>query len=230
MLDHPGVVKALDSGPKSRLYIVLEWLGGRPLSEMLEDSGRLPPDRAVRVAIGIGEALQYIHAHGIVHRDLSPENVMVDSVDGIKLIDFGMARLSGSPRITFAGLSPVRGTLDYAAPEQLAGKRGDARSDIYAFGVILHQMLTGVVPSSAEPGKTVAEIAPALAAIVSHATERLPEDRYPNASECLRDLSDPERAALTRRSGPQRHARWSRAVLALAVLVLLAMFLRWYFS
>ena len=89
------------------------------------------------------DALGYIHSHGVVHRDLKPENIMVDADDHIKLIDFGIAANAGARRITFAKLSQTMGTPDYISPEQVKGKRGDARSDLYAMGVMLYEMLTG---------------------------------------------------------------------------------------
>ena len=91
-------------------------------------------------------ALDYIHKNGVVHRDLKPENIMVDEQDNIKLIDFGIAANVGSRRLTFAKLSQTMGTPDYISPEQVRGKRGDARSDLYALGVMLYEMLTGKVP------------------------------------------------------------------------------------
>ena len=90
---------------------------------------RLPPERAVKIALGIADALSYIHNHGVVHRDLKPENIMVDADDRIKLIDFGIAGKEGSRRLTFAKLSQVMGTPEYISPEQVKGKRGDGRSD-----------------------------------------------------------------------------------------------------
>ena len=97
----------------------------------------------MKIALGVLDALDYIHSHGVVHRDLKPENIMVDEDDHIKLIDFGIAGQEGARRLTFAKLSQVMGTPDYISPEQVKGKRGDARSDIYALGVMLYEMLTG---------------------------------------------------------------------------------------
>jgi eukaryotic-like serine/threonine-protein kinase len=105
-----------------------------------------PQDRAIRIAIGVLDALEYIHANGVVHRDLKPENIMVDADDNIKLIDFGIAGDTAARRLTYANFTAALGTPDYISPEQVKGKRGDGRSDIYSMGVILYEMLTGKLP------------------------------------------------------------------------------------
>ena len=145
-LDHPGMVKTFNGEERSRLYMVIEWVDGRLLRTMLNEQGKLPIERAVTIALGMCDALDYMHKHGVVHRDLKPENVMVDGEDRIKLIDFGIAMKEDARRLTFAGPSPMLGTPDYIAPEQVKGQRGDQRSDIYALGIMLYEMLTGRVP------------------------------------------------------------------------------------
>src|SRR5437660_12787750 len=126
--------------------MVKEWVAGRLLRKRLNEEKKLPPDRARRITLHVLDALDYIHAHGVVHRDLKPENIMVDANDNIKLIDFGIASNAASRRITFAKLSQTMCTPDYISPEQVKGKRGDAHSDVYATGIMLYEMLTGKVP------------------------------------------------------------------------------------
>src|SRR6202030_2939382 len=147
-LDHPGVMKVYPDDDRSRIYMVMEWVDGRLLRQILIQQKKLPIDRAVRITLGICDALEYIHSKGVVHRDLKPENIMVDAEDHVKLIDFGIAGKAGARRLTFAKLSQVMGSPDYISPEQVKGKRGDARADLYAVGVILYEMLTGETPFS----------------------------------------------------------------------------------
>ena len=145
-LGHPGIVKTYDGEERSRLYMVIEWVEGRLLRAILSEQRQLPVERATSLTLQILDALDTMHKHGIVHRDLKPENIMVDEEDRIKLIDFGIAMKEDARRITFVGMSPALGTPDYIAPEQVKGQRGDQRSDIYALGIILYEMLAGQPP------------------------------------------------------------------------------------
>jgi serine/threonine-protein kinase len=136
-LQHPGIRRVFPSAGQSRLYIAMEWLDGRLLSQVLAAEGQFSIPRAVCIAREILSALDYMHRHGVVHRDLKPENIMLGAGDRIKIIDFGIASCAGSRRLTFGKLSQVMGSPDYISPEQLKNKRGDARSDLYAVGVML---------------------------------------------------------------------------------------------
>jgi eukaryotic-like serine/threonine-protein kinase len=204
-LDHASVVKVLDDHRRSRLYMVEEWVEGRLLRTILFEEGKLPSDRAVRLAMEICVALDYLHSQGVVHRDLKPENIIVDSLERAKIIDFGLASITGARRLTFGKLSQLMGSPDYISPEQVKGKRGDRRSDLYALGVILYEMLTGQPPFSGSnlfalmnarvendptpPREINPEISLQLQAVVCRALARDPQDRYSSASELAWDLS-----------------------------------------
>lgn len=210
--DHPGVIKVKESDNSTRVvYLVLEWVDGRPLREILAEEGKLDPERAIRIACSVCEALDYLHANGVVHRDLKPENIMVGPGDRIKLIDFGIARKAGARRLTFGKLSNIMGTAEYIAPEQVKGKRGDARSDLYALGVILFEMLTGGTPFSGPNPLAVMnsrlksdpvrlrDANPALSseleAILIRTLERNPQNRYGSARELAWELEHPGRVS-----------------------------------
>ncbi len=142
-LDHPGVMKVIPNDDRHDPYIVMEWVPGRLLREIIAETRKMPPERAIKIVVQICKALDHIHSHGVIHRDLKPENIMVDEHDNIKIIDFGISANIGARRITFAKLTDTMGTPDYISPEQVKGGRGDARSDVYAVGVMLYEMLTG---------------------------------------------------------------------------------------
>jgi len=218
-MDHPGVLKAMNEDSPSRIYMVLEWVEGRSLREVLAQDGPLPPERATRIALAICDALGHIHARGVAHRDLKPENVMIDAGDRVKLIDFGIAAKAGVRRLTFGKLSNIMGTPEYISPEQVKGQRGDARSDLYALGTMLYEMLTGVTPfrgsnafaimnarlktTPIPPRKIVPELSPQLDAIVSCALERHPDDRYRSALEFAYDLEHQDRVGVAERGAPR---------------------------
>ncbi len=226
-IDHPGVMKVLPNPGHSSVYMVMEWIDGRLLRQIMNEQRPLPPERAARLVAAICHALEHIHAHGIVHRDLKPENIMVDARDGIHLIDFGIAGAAGARRLTFAGFSQSFGTPDYISPEQVKGKRGDARSDIYSMGVMLYEMLTGQVPFTGDnpfavmndrllnqpdsPRTLNPGISPQLQEIVFRALEREPKNRYASAREMAQDLEHQEEVGVAPRSEETRRKRHSPA-------------------
>jgi serine/threonine protein kinase len=204
-LRHPSIRKILRTPKSRRLYMVMEWLDGRLLRQVLADEDRMPMQRAISIALELLDALGYMHAQGVVHRDLKPENVMLDERDHAKIIDFGIASLVGSRRLTFGKLSQVMGSPDYISPEQVKNQRGDARSDLYGVGVMLFEMLTGEPPfhgsnpfavmnarltaSPRLPSEMNPDIPPQLNAVVLRALERDPDRRYATAQEFAYDLA-----------------------------------------
>ncbi len=239
-MNHIGVVRVLADEDRSEDYMVMEWAEGRLLRKILDEQRSLSPERSVRIALRILEVLEYVHSHGVVHRDLKPENIMVDEHDNIKVLDFGIAANAKSRRLTFAKFSQM-GTPDYISPEQVKGKRGDSRSDLYALGVMLYEMLTGKVPfsgvnpllvmndrllnSPVPPREIDPTIAPQLQEVIYRALERDPKKRYPSAHDFAWDLKHPDRVGIAERSElhswKERRAPWSRKVLFYAMLVLI---------
>jgi len=207
-LKHQGVVETIDSGDLDQLCIVMEWVEGKFLREILTKEGTLSVDRATRIATGVCEALEYIHSQGVVHRDLKPENIMVGEGDTTKLIDFGISASEGMRRLTFSKFSNAMGTPDYISPEQIKRKRNDGRSDVYALGVILFEMLTGQTPfngpnpfavmndrlvNDPPPAREInPEISAQMQEILYRAMERDPENRFAGAKEFAAALAHPE--------------------------------------
>jgi eukaryotic-like serine/threonine-protein kinase len=239
-LNHPNVMRVFGGEKHSRIYMVMEWCPGRLLRQIL-DEGRLPQDRAIRIAIEILKALEYIHSNGVVHRDLKPENIMVDENDHIKLIDFGIAGDTASRRLTYANFTSMLGTPNYIAPEQVKGKRGDGRTDLYSMGVILYEMLTGKLPFTGPtplaamndrllnhpvpPRVADPSVSPQLQEIIYRALERDPKNRYATAQEFIRDLEHPDQVGVEDRAElrdwQKRKSQLSRKILYYAGLALI---------
>jgi serine/threonine-protein kinase len=246
-LRHTGIRKIFPGPGQSRLYMAMEWLDGQLLRQVLADEGPMSVDRAVSIALDILGALNYIHGRGIVHRDLKPENIMLGE-GHLKIIDFGIAACAGSRRLTFGKLSQVMGSPDYISPEQVRNKRGDARSDLYALGVILYEMLTGETPFHGEnpfavmnarlvtaprpPSEMNPEVTPQLQQVVLRSLERDPSHRYASAQEFAHDLSHLDQvqvadrpACVDLRQQPRRRSLASYLMLALIPAVFLALLL-----
>lgn len=214
-LNHPHIVQVIDFGEDDNTpYIVLEFVDGETLKERIRRLGRLPISEAVAYAIEIGRALQAAHERHIVHRDVKPQNVLVDEEGSAKVTDFGIARTLDQEGLTADGR--VLGTTDYVSPEQALGQPVTGQSDVYSLGVVLFEMLTGDVPFKGENQVAVAmkhvreelpdvqirrpEVSAALAAVLDRATAKDLDDRYPDAGSFIADLED-ALAIETARSG-----------------------------
>jgi serine/threonine-protein kinase len=239
-LNHPNVMRVFGGEGRSRVYMVMEWCQGRLLRQIM-DEGRLSHDRAIRIAIGVLEALDYIHTNGVVHRDLKPENIMVDEEDKIKLIDFGIASDSAARRLTYANFTATLGTPNYISPEQVKGKRGDGRSDIYSMGVILYEMLSGRLPFSGPspmaamndrllnhpvpPSVADPSISPQLQEVLYRALERDPRNRYATAHEFVHDLQHIDQVGVEDRdelrNWQRRKSHLSRKILYYGALAMI---------
>ena len=208
-LTHPHIVGVIDAGEDldptyPRPYIVFEYVEGETLKERIRRMGRLPINEAVAYAIEIARALGAAHARHIVHRDVKPQNVLIDEEGSAKVTDFGIARTLDEEGLTADGR--VLGTTDYVSPEQALGQRVTGQSDLYSLGVVLYEMLTGEVPFKGDNQVAVAmkhvreqlpdvqakrpEVSAALAAVVDNATAKDPKDRYANDAELIADLED----------------------------------------
>ena len=224
ILDHPNILKFYEPDPKqSRPYIVMEFLEGRTLAQVMNEVKPFPIDDALQITARIADALSHMHAKGVVHRDLKPQNIMICKDGSLRIMDFGIARATDMRRLTFVGFTPAMGTPDYMAPEQVKGKRGDARTDIYSLGAMLYEMVTGALPFEAEnpfmvmnarvtgdpkaPRDVNPKVPPEVEELILHAMERDPRKRYQSAKDMKEQLEDLSLVQLTGRS---RHLRVPR--------------------
>jgi serine/threonine-protein kinase len=215
-LNHPNIIRVLTPRRKSRMYLAMEYIDGVSLRAMMRDKQPLDTTQALDIARQVCSALVYMHSQGVVHRDLKPENILVTESGQVKIMDFGIALDESARRLTWSGLSSTIGTPDYMAPEQVSGRRGDVRTDIYALGTMLYEMLTGTLPFEGEnvyammraktsedpqpPSRYRLDLDPHLEEIILHAIARQPRDRYGSATEMQKDLCDPSQVIVTGRA------------------------------
>ena len=202
-LSHPNIVNVYDVGQENNLYyIVMEYIDGQTLKDLILEKGTLPPSQVVSIAIQICEALEEAHKHNTVHRDIKPHNILITPAGRIKVADFGIARGVTNTTITYT--STIIGSVHYLSPEQASGKPAEERSDIYSLGIVLYEMLTGTVPFSGEnpvavalkhiqenvpfPAEINTEVSLELEEIIMQAVEKNPTDRYRTAKELKEDL------------------------------------------
>jgi beta-lactam-binding protein with PASTA domain/tRNA A-37 threonylcarbamoyl transferase component Bud32 len=208
-LNHPNVVAVYDTGEDMATgvpvpYIVMEYVDGRTVRDLLQDGHRLLPERSLEIIDGVLRALDYSHQAGIVHRDIKPGNVMVTRNGDIKVMDFGIARAMSDAQATMTQTAQVIGTAQYLSPEQARGERVDSRSDLYSTGCLLYELITGRPPFTGDspvaiayqhvrenpiPPSRVDPDVPAWAdAIVLKAMAKSPADRYQTAADMRADL------------------------------------------
>jgi len=208
-LNHPSIVAVYDTGDDtvghaSVPYIVMEYVDGRTLRDLLREDRRLLPERAMEITDGVLRALDYSHRNGIVHRDIKPGNVMLTRAGDVKVMDFGIARAVSDAQATMTQTAQVIGTAQYLSPEQARGERVDARSDLYSTGCLLYELLTGRPPFTGDspvaiayqhvrenpvpPSRVDPEIPAWADAIVLRAMAKDPGDRYQSAGDMRNDI------------------------------------------
>ena len=208
-LNHPSIVAVYDTGEDMATgvpvpYIVMEYVDGRTVRDLLQEGHRLLPERSLEIIDGVLRALDYSHQAGIVHRDIKPGNVMVTRNGDIKVMDFGIARAMSDAQATMTQTAQVIGTAQYLSPEQARGERVDARSDLYSTGCLLYELLTGRPPFTGDspvaiayqhvrenpvpPSRVDPDVPPWADAIVLKAMAKSPADRYQTAADMRADL------------------------------------------
>jgi len=208
-LDHPAILKGLGSGKFNRIpFLVTEYVEVTSLRSLIESSAPLPVEKAIELARKIADGMSYCHKNGVIHRDLKPENIFITEINQPVIMDFGLALTKGAHRVTYSNLSATMGTPDYMSPEQIDGRRGDQRTDIYALGIIFFEMLTGRPPFTGDSPMVVmcqhlnslpprvdklnAAVPQNIAAIVSTCLQKDPDARFSSMDAMIEALENPE--------------------------------------
>jgi serine/threonine-protein kinase len=238
-LNHPGIIRIVPVDQPSRSYLAMEYLQGQTLWDRMRHERPLPIDEALCIARKLCDALEHMEQHQVFHRDLKPTNVMLCPDGSLRIMDFGVAMTATARRLTLAGAKGI-GTPEYMAPEQVQGRRGDHRADVYSVGAILYEMTTGRRPYDEQPdlasqhrarlvGDPVApralnpSLSPVIEEIVLHALARDPNDRYRSAAELKTELECPERVAVTGRASRLRPVKLRSQARIVTQLVLIAL-------
>ena len=205
-LSHPAIQKGLGSGRFNNTpYLVTELISGQSMRDYISSSAPLDAETAVALIAKIADGMAHCHDLGIVHRDLKPETILIKDDGQPVILDFGLALTKNAHRVTYANLSSTAGTPGYMAPEQVEGQRGDQRTDLYALGIMLFELLTGRVPFDGDNpmavmamhlkggiprlDREVAGVSPQLAAVAAKALQREPEDRHADLHAFLHELT-----------------------------------------
>lgn len=230
-MTHPNIVNLLDVGvePDGTRYLVIEFVSGKTLKQFIQESGALRPDIAAQIIIRVLAAVQHAHQNGVIHRDIKPQNILIDKEGTVKVSDFGIARVANA-QTTSQDTETVMGSVYYFSPEQAKGATVDEKSDLYSVGAVFYEMLTGQVPFTGEtpvaiamkhlqqppvpPSRINPAVSPALDYVVLHALEKKPRNRYASAADMLRDvrlaLEHPD-TILAARAQEERREREARA-------------------
>lgn len=208
-ISHPNIVSIYDVGTEEPFdekihYIVMEYIDGKTLKEVINEDGRLREKRALNYCVQIAEALKVAHSKNIVHRDIKSQNIMITKDDRVKVTDFGIARVADNSTVT--ATNAIMGSVHYFSPEQARGSKVDNRSDIYSMGIVLYEMLTGRLPFDAEnpvsvalmqvqsnmprPSDTYSDISESSDAIVLKMTAKDPNDRYKDVNALIKDIKN----------------------------------------
>jgi len=245
-LNHPAIQHGLDSGRYNRIpYLVTELVEGESMRKLITEKAPLPPEQAISLIRKVAEGMAYCHDNDVIHRDLKPENVLIKADGQPVILDFGLALTKSAHRVTYANLSATAGTPDYMAPEQIEGQRGDKRTDLYAIGTMLYELLSGKTPFSGDNNYAVMAqhlqgaiprldkeqpgVSPQLAAIVAKSLQRNPADRYPDLHAFITALDNVDKtdvSILETAAGPASALPFWRSptfvTVGVSILVMLA--------
>lgn len=213
LLNHPDLPVALSYSDGNPPYLVLKYVEGKSLNSIILEKGCLSVNETISLISNLLEVLHYCHEHGVCHRDIKPENLLLGPDGRLKIIDFGIAGMEGSSRVTYRGFSGLMGTPEYMSPEQIKGERGGPQSDIYAVGCLLYYLLTGTPPFTGDNPLAVmyqhmtADVKPLtdirkeldqrIWACIRRSLRRCKDERYASALDMANDLRHPENVDLS---------------------------------
>ncbi len=212
LLKHPDLTVSIDYSEGNPPYLAFHYLEGETLAKLLDDKHVFSDKQTLDMVANLLDAIEYCHKKGVYHRDIKPENLIYEEDGHLKIIDFGIAVMSNSPRVTWRGFSGLIGTPEYMSPEQIKGERGDEKSDIYSVGCLLYNIFAGTPPYSGDNPMTVMyqhltsspkpltsirhDLNPAIWACIKRAMRRRKEERYSSAVDMAFDLRNLDKVDL----------------------------------